>query len=78
MVDSLLGEVRCFVGFVVEADNSGDFELLKDGDIVVGCEDSVLGKEEITLYLSIGLSDGELNAMNLLGIIQLRSPFSIF
>jgi hypothetical protein len=32
----------------------------------------------MTSYLSTGLSDGELKATNLLGIIQFRSPFSSF
>jgi len=31
-----------------------------------------------TPYLSVDLSEGELNATNLLGIIQFKSPFSSF
>ena len=74
----LLSEVSSIVGLVIESNDCCNFQFFKNGDVVVGCEGAVLRVGQGTLYLSTGLSEGELNATNLLGMIQLRSPFSIF
>lgn len=78
MVDALLGEVSSLVCLIVQPDNAPNLQLLEDGHIIIGREGAVLHRLESTLYLSTGLSEGELKAMNLLGMIQFRSPFSIF
>lgn len=78
VVDSLLDEVGRLVGLVVETHHCTDLQFFEDGDVVVGSKGAVLRGVGGTLYLSTGLSEGELKATNLLGMIQLRSPFSIF
>lgn len=78
MVDSLLGEVRSLVSLVVQSYNASNLEFLEDRHIVIGREGAILHNIHFTLYLSTGLSEGELKAMNLLGMIQFKSPFSIF
>lgn len=78
MVDALLGEVSSLVCLVVQPDNAPNLQLFEDGHIIIGREGAVLHGRNGTLYLSTGLSEGELKAMNLLGMIQFRSPFSIF
>lgn len=78
MVDSFLSEVRGFISLVVQPYNASNLEFLEYWHIVIWSEGAILHSNLITLYLSTGLSDGELNAMNLLGMIQFKSPFSIF
>ncbi len=78
MVDSFFYEFRSIIGFVIESYNAPHFKLLKDGYIVIGSKCAILYYCYITLYLSTGFSEGELKAMNLFGMIQFRSPFSIF
>jgi hypothetical protein len=78
VVNPLFGEVRSLVCFIIEPHHSADFEFLEDWDVVVGGIGAILDEGRGTLYLSTVLSEGELNAMNLFGMIQFRSPFSIF
>lgn len=78
MPNPILDEIIGLIGFVVEPHYDPDPELFEDGDIVMGCECSVLTQAISTPYLSVDLSEGELKAANLLGKIQFRSPFSIF
>jgi hypothetical protein len=78
MIDLLLGEVGSIVCLIVEPHHSADLQFLKDRHVVIWRKGAILHLEGLTLYLSTGLSEGELKAMNLLGMIQLRSPFSIF
>ena len=76
--DVALDELGGIVCFVIEADDVSDSKFLEDGDVIFGGKGSVLNKGEVTPYLSVYLSEGELKAMNLLGRIQFKSPFSIF
>ena len=76
--DVSLDELGGVVGFVIEADYVADSEFFEDGGVVFGGEGSVLNEGEVTPYLSVYLSEGELKAMNLLGRIQFKSPFYIF
>jgi hypothetical protein len=78
VVDSFFAEFRSIISLIIESYNGAHFKLLKDGHIVVGSKCAILHYSYITLYLSTGFSEGELKAMNLLGMIQFRSPFSIF
>ena len=78
MFDSIFYKVICVISFVIETDYSRHSKFLEDRDVICGCEGSILSNVGCTPYLSVVLSDGELKAINLLGKIQLRSPFSIF
>ena len=78
VVDLLLGEVSSIVCLIIESHHSAHLQFLENRHVVVRRKGAVLHVEGLTLYLSTGLSEGELKAMNLLGMIQLRSPFSIF
>lgn len=78
MVDSLLGEVSCLVGLIIQPYNASHLQFLEDRHVIIRREGAILHHKDSTLYLSTGLSEGELKAMNLLGMIQFKSPFSIF
>ena len=78
MLNPILNKIIGLIGLVVEPDDNTNAEFFEDGDIIMRCESSVLTQDINTPYLSVDLSEGELKATNLLGKIQLRSPFSIF
>ena len=78
MSNSILDEIIGIIGLVVEPHYCVDAQFLEDGHVVMRGEGSVLSQTIGTPYLSVDLSEGELKATNLLGKIQLRSPFSIF
>jgi hypothetical protein len=78
MLDSFLGKISSLVGLVIKANHASYPQLLKDGHVIVRGKDAILGKSGDTSYLSLGLSEGELKATNLFGMIQFKSPFSIF
>ena len=78
MPNPILNEIIRVIGLVVEPDDNINAQFFEDGDIIMRCESSVLTQDISTPYLSVDLSEGELKATNLLGKIQLRSPFSSF
>jgi hypothetical protein len=75
MVDALLYEVAGIIGLVIKSHHSGNPQFFKNRDIVIRRESSILPINRVTPYLSTVLSEGELNATNLLGMIQFKSPF---
>lgn len=78
VIDALLSEVSRLVGLVVQPYNASNLQFFEDRDVIIRREGAILHHKDNTLYLSTGLSEGELNAMNLFGMIQFKSPFSIF
>ena len=78
MLNTIFYEILRVVGLIVESDYSGDSQFLEDGDVVMGCEGTILHIDRLTPYLSVALSKGELKATNLFGRIQFKSPFYIF
>jgi len=75
MVDALFNEIGSFISFIIEPDNGGNSQFFEDRNIVIGRITAVLRYSSITPYLSVLLSEGELKATNLLGMIQFKSPF---
>lgn len=78
MSDSSLLELSRVISLIVETNNGIDAHFLEDGDVIFRSEIGALYESKSTPRSSLGLSYGELRAINLLGIIQFISPFYIF
>ena len=76
VLDSLLGKSICIIRFIVQPDDHFNTQFLENRHVIKWCKYSILWIiKKGTPYLSTLVSYGELNATNLLGMIQFKSPF---
>ena len=66
------------IGLIIKPDYCIYFYFFEYWYVILWCKQYVLGYVKSTPESSLGLSQGELKATNLPGIIQLISPFYIF